>query len=132
MPDTQCFEKYRRQAVSTQTPGELVVLLYDRAIFHAGTAARAIALKKPSDAHAAIRKAQDIVWYLRGVLDPRYPVSQVLDAYYRTVLDQLSKANIGKDAAPLEDAMRAMRTLRDAWKQLEAQGHRSPAAGKAP
>lgn len=123
MQDSNPYEKYREQAVSTQTPGELIILLYDRALFHINAASRHIEHKRPGDAHASIRKAQDIVLYLQGILDPRYPVSGILKQYYSVILRQLSRANIHKDLKDLSDAAQAMRTLRDTWKQLETQNH---------
>lgn len=129
MPDVNPYEIYREQSVSTHTPGELIVLLYDRALFHINAAIKGIERKKPAEAHASIRKAQDIVIYLQSILDPRYPVSGTLKKYYSVILAQLSRANINKEQKDLEDALLAMRTLRDTWKQLEAQNHRNNSGG---
>lgn len=130
MSDFNAYEKYQQQAVSTHTPGELIVLLYDKAIFHMNQAIRSIDGKKPAEAHISIRKAQDIVLYLRGILDLRYEVSGVLDNYYQTVLKLLSKANIYKEQSSLEEAIASMRTIRTAWKQVETQNHQSPGGNK--
>ena len=123
MSDINPFENYLEQAVSTQTPGELIVLLYDRALLHINMASRCIERKKVSEAHTAIRKAEDIIVYLRGILDARYKVSNSLNECYCVILNQLSAANIRKDREALEDAAKAMRTLRDTWKLIEAQAH---------
>jgi flagellar protein FliS len=131
MPDINPYENYLEQAVSTQTPGELIILLYDRALFHINMAVRGIEQKKAGDAHTAIRKAEDIVIYLRGILDARYSVSGTLYECYTVILKQLTSANIQKDKEGLEDAAKAMRTLRDTWKQLEANAHSASADRRA-
>lgn len=130
MPDINPYENYLEQSVSTQTPGELIVLLYDRALFHINMALRSIEQKKAGEAHTAIRKAEDIVIYLRGILDVRYKVSGTLYECYSVILKQLIAANIRKDKEALEDAAKAMRTLRDTWKQVEAQAHTAGAEGR--
>jgi len=130
MPGINPYEKYREQSVSTQTPGELIILLYDRAMFHMNAAIRCIERKKPGEAHTSIRKAQDIILYLRSILDFRFPVSGTLENYYAVVLRQLSKANVKKEQASLEDAVSSMRELRDTWKQIEKQNHENASGGR--
>jgi len=131
MPDINPYDNYLEQSVSTQTPGELIVLLYDRALFHINMAMRSIEQKKIGEAHTAIRKAEDIVFYLRGILDARYKVSKTLYECYTVIIKQLTAANIRKDKEALEDAGKAMRTLRDTWKQIEAQAHTAGADRRA-
>ncbi|HWP80933.1 MAG TPA: flagellar export chaperone FliS [Candidatus Acidoferrum sp.] len=131
MPDINPYENYLEQAVSTHTPGELVILLYDRALFQINMASRSIEQKKVGEAHAGIRKAQDIIAYLRDILDARYTVAGTIAECYTVILRQLTAANIGKDKEALEDAAKGIRTLRDAWKFLEAQAHMAGADRRA-
>lgn len=123
------YETYQEQSVSTLTPGELIVLLYDRVVFNLNAAVRDIGKKKPGDAHRHIRKAQDIVFYLRGILNPELSVSQSLNDYYTVLARQLSRANLKKDAAALEDAILAMRSLRGIWVNIETQNRKNSALG---
>lgn len=127
MPASSQYEKYQEQSVNTLTPGELIILLYDKAVLNMSAAIRDIDKKNPREAHRHIRKAQDIIFYLRGILDPSLPVSGVLKNYYNVVVGQLSRANVKKDAAALEDAVGAMKELRDMWQTIETQARKNTA-----
>ena len=129
MSDINPYEKYQEQAVSTHTPGELIVLLYDRAMFHMNAAIQSIERRKPGEAHTSIRKSEDIILYLRSILDFRFPVSGTLENYYAVILKQLSKANVYKEREDLEDAVYSMRELRNTWVQIEEDSHKKVTAG---
>ena len=114
------YEKYQEQAICTMTPGELIILLYEKAAFNISMAMKHINSKKLCEAHNHIIKAQDIILYLRDILDMKYPVSKKLYSCYTFVYRELVKANIQKNNDILEELMRMMNELKSVWQEVEA------------
>jgi len=117
------YKKYQEQAVYTMSPGERIIMLYDKAIFNMNIAMMHIDSKKPCEAHNFIIKTEDIVLYLRGILDMRYPVSKVLFDSYTYMHKMLVMANIKKDKEILTQLIDMMTNIKSAWEQLEASSH---------
>ena len=63
------IETYRENAVTTQTKGKLVVMLYDGAIKFLKMAIKKIEAKNPEEKGKYISKAIDIIFELNTVLD---------------------------------------------------------------
>ncbi|MCX7614260.1 MAG: flagellar export chaperone FliS [Clostridiales bacterium] len=119
MLEVSAYEKYQEQAVYTMTPCELIILLYEKAVFNINTAIMNINRKKICDAHNHIIKAQDIVLYLQDILDMKYPISKDIFEYYTFVYEQLVKANIQKDVSALEELKRILIEMKCVWKEIE-------------
>lgn len=119
MSTTDMQQKYKEQALSTLTPGELIVRLYDEAAVQISSAIKAIERKDIPSAHKGIIKAQDIFLYLSDSLDMRYPISKNLESLYSFLYSHLVKANVSKDPDALRDALRISNELGDAFRQAE-------------
>jgi flagellar protein FliS len=111
---------YQQTNVQSSTPLQLVVLLYDGAIRHLVTSRDAIARKDAHARRASLSKAMAIVAELQSTLNITEggDVARSLDALYAYVIDRIVKANMDSDPAPLEEAERLLRPLRDAWAQI--------------
>ena len=116
---------YRRNAVLTATPGQLVLMLYDGAL---GAMAQAReAFGRPATDYSRFEtinrnliKAQRILSELRGNLDMEAggEVAKTLQGLYSYHLRRLFEANVQKDVAAVEEVERLVRELRDAWEQM--------------
>lgn len=111
---------YRRNAVMTASPEKLIKLLYNAAIRQMEQSRTY--LGDPSTTQCAelgecLSKAIGIVGELRTALDHEVggEVSKNLESLYEYCLDELSTANIQRQAQPVDNALQVMRTLKEAW-----------------
>ena len=112
------YQKYMQQSVSTMTPGQMVVALYDKAITELQKAIYFIE-EEPSipKAHNSITRVADIVDTLDAHLKEKYEISKNLAAMYQYFRENLIKANIKKDAEILKMLLPFFQELRDAFAQ---------------
>ena len=114
------ISEYRKQTVSTASPLQLVLMLYDAALGHCEAAKKAIEEGDLETQHARLSKAQRIVSELAASLDMEQGVemAQNLFALYSYCLDELTEANIEDKTAPIERCIRVLTELREAWKTI--------------
>lgn len=115
--------RYRDAELASATPGQLVVMLFDKCLL---TVRRAEAAFAAGDIEARVEhvsKAADMVTELRGSLDFEAggAISTQLDALYAFVLRELFEATTRRDAARLGPVLRVMGELRDAFAGAQAQ-----------
>ena len=109
---------YQRNAIMTATPAELTLMLYDGAIKFCNIAIVAIEKKDIEKANANIKKAQAIINELRVTLDHKYSVWEDFERVYDYIARRLLEANLQKDIEIIEDALKYIREMRDAWKEV--------------
>lgn len=114
---TSPYEKYRQSSVTTSTPGQLLIMLYDGAIRFIRGGIEGIQEQDIDKTNTLLNKAQAIVSELMITLDHSYDVSQNLALLYEYINRQLLQANIKKEAAPAEEALGYLLDLREAWVQ---------------
>ena len=112
------YQKYMQQSVSTMTPGQMVVALYDKAITELNKAIYFIE-EEPSipKAHNSITRVADIVDTLDAHLKEKYEISKSLAAMYQYFRENLIQANVKKDAEILRTLLPFFQELRDAFAQ---------------
>ena len=110
------YQKYMQQNVTTMTPGQLVVALYDKAIIELNKAVYYIE-EEPSIplAHNSIIRVADIVDALDSHLKEKYEISQTLATMYQYFRETLIKANVKKDAELLKALIPFFQEIRDAF-----------------
>lgn len=114
------YSAYKKQSISTLTPMEIVVKLYDEAERQINRAIVYIDQKNYEAANNGLKKSQDIVNALRSVLDMSIPVSKQLDALYDFFNRELIAANVKKDASILQELLPMLADLKDAFSQVAA------------
>lgn len=112
------YQQYMQRSVSTMTPGQMVVALYDKAITELNKAIYFIE-EEPSipKAHNSIIRVADIVDTLDAHLKEKYEISKNLAAMYQYFRENLIQANIKKDAEILKMLLPFFQELRDAFAQ---------------
>lgn len=111
---------YANNAVSTQSQGQLIIMLYDGAIKFIERAEEGIATRQIQEAHTNIIKTQKIVNELMVTLKvDTGEVAQQLLTLYQYMYQQLVQANIKKDTKLLGEVKELLIGLREAWKQLQ-------------
>ena len=114
------YSAYKKQSISTLTPMEIVVKLYDEAEKQINIAIVSIDNKNYETANKCLQKSQDIVNALRSVLDMSIPISTQLDALYDFFNRQLVTANVKKDTGILKELLPMLAELKDAFAQIAA------------
>lgn len=109
---------YGTRKVETASPAELVLMLYEGAIKFCNIAMGAIEKKDYEKANTNIQKARRIIVELQTTLDHKYKVAEDFDVIYDYIFKTLVQANIKKDPEILEEALKQLRDLRDAWKEI--------------
>lgn len=114
---------YLKTQVQSRTPLELVVMLYDGAIRFVRNAQDAIVCKDIARRAESISRAMAIVSELQSTLDMDKggAIARELDRLYTYVRDRMLDASCRQDARPLDDALKVLLTLRDAWSEIAAQ-----------
>lgn len=123
--------QYQEMQVRT-TPGRLVVMLYDGALrfLHLGLDALGRGDREAQSLN--LGKAQNILFELMNTLDKRAGIlANQLDALYRYCLKQVLIANAEDRSGPVEEVIRLLGPLRDAWEQAERKVQEEAAAGPA-
>jgi flagellar protein FliS len=117
-------------AVTTASPVQLIVLLYDGALSALATAKGRMQEKQFAEKGALISKAIGIIEGLRAVLNQGEggEIARNLNDLYDYMKRRLATANLKNDPAGLDEVMRLLSTLREAWVELEARGRQSAAA----
>jgi flagellar protein FliS len=115
--------RYRDAELAAATPGQLVVMLFDKCLL---TVRRAEAAFAAGDVPARVEhvcRAADMVTELRASLDFEAggAISTQLDALYAFVLGELFAANRDRDPARLTPALRVLGGLRDGFAGAQAQ-----------
>jgi flagellar protein FliS len=122
--------RYRDAELASATPGQLVVMLFDKCLL---TVRRAEAAFAAGDVEARVEhvcRAADMVTELRTSLDHEAggALAGQLDALYVFVLGELFAANRHRDPARLVPARRVLAELREAFAGAQAQLAPRPAA----
>jgi flagellar protein FliS len=109
---------YKNNSIQTASPAELTLMLYEGAIKFCNIALMALEKEDLEKAHINIVKAQKIIVEFRSTLDFKYPVAKDFDMIYDYIYRRLVDANLKKDASILEEALKYIREMRDAWKEV--------------
>jgi flagellar protein FliS len=109
---------YVNDSVTTMSPGQTIVALYDRMLLDIERATSAITENNVFGAHTALVHAQEIVDELLVSLDVKtWAGAASLAALYRHIKGELVMANVNKDVAPLRACKDLLIPLRDAWRE---------------
>ncbi|WMJ90230.1 flagellar export chaperone FliS [Anaerocolumna sp. MB42-C2] len=109
---------YQNNKVSTASPAELTLMLYDGAIKYCNIAIIGVEEKDINKSNTNIIKTEKIIDYLRSTLDFKYSVAEDFDKVYEYINERLITANINKDKAILEEILGYLRDMRDTWKEV--------------
>lgn len=114
---TNAYDIYRRQALDTSSPAELVGKLYGRAALALRLASRDITERRLDSANKNIQRAEEILNALDGALDHTVALSGDLHTLYGYMYTQLVEANRSKDTEILDRVSDWLSGLRDTWEQ---------------
>src|ERR1041384_6262308 len=129
------WHAYREVAVQTASPAQLIVMLYDGAIRFLQRASEGVNQEDPAEFNQAINnnilRAQAIIHELDRSLDMEKggefaaTMRRLYDYFHR----RLHESNLMKKPEGIEEIIRRLTVLRDAWAQISgSQGSSDPSS----
>lgn len=118
MLQSKGYAAYANNKVTTATPADLVLMLYEGAIKFCNIAIMAIENKDIEKAHTNIMKVERIIQEFQISLDYKYDTAKDFNEVYSYLLSRLVEANMKKDVTILEEVLNHLRTMRDTWKEV--------------
>ena len=112
------YAAYANNKITTASPAELTLMLYEGAIKFCNIAIAAVEQKDIQKAHNNIMKTQNIIEEFQATLNHKYAVAKDFDSVYSYLKTRLIEANVKKDAEILEEVLQHLRTMRDTWKEV--------------
>ncbi len=120
----QFAKSYQAVAVTTASPGNLVLMLFDGALRFLSNALIGFQsedlAKKNEDIHNNLIKTQRILRELQCSLDLKGggEFAKTMYALYDFMIEELLKANMMKVPGPIQTVERLLGEIRDAWAQM--------------
>ena len=111
---------YQDNAVTTQSKGRLIVMLYDGAIKFMRLAIMEMEKNNYEAKGRYIHKASDIINELNAVLDMDSggEIASNLRRLYLFMNNRLTQANIKRDPQMIRDVIKLMEELNQSWKAI--------------
>ena len=116
--DMRGYQHYREDALSTMTPGELL-LVYDELVKRLTQAELALDKEDYTVFESAVDRSVDVVHYLDDTLDRQYPISAQLTRLYEYFCYELSRVKSGRNKTELERVKRMACELRESFRTAE-------------
>jgi len=113
-------QAYGNNKITTASPAELTLMLYDGAVKFCNIALSAMEQNDFETVNNNIQRARAIVVELTSTLDHKYPVAEDFQKLYDYIFALLVEANMQKDKELLTRALDELRDIRDIWKQIMA------------
>jgi flagellar protein FliS len=114
------IKAYQDSAVTTQSKGRLIVLLYDGAIKFMKLAIKELEANNYEAKGRYINKTLDIINELNAILDMNSggEMASNLRRLYFFMTRRLSEANIKRDPQMIQDVIKLMEELNQSWKAI--------------
>ena len=115
--------RYFETSVTTSSPEQLVVLLYEAAIRHLKQAITNIEDKDLNGKRQSVDRAMAIVQHLQSTLDMERggQISLELDRLYTYVVFRILDGSAKLTVGPLEEAVKLLSSLLEAWREVAKQ-----------
>ena len=112
------YNAYKQNSVTTASPGELTLMLYNGCIKFLNQSKKAIEAKQYEAKNTYIQKAQAIIAELMATLNMDLEVSKNMMPLYEYMYTRLSEANMKMDVEMIAEVEGLVTEFRDTWKQV--------------
>lgn len=112
------LQNYQQNSVTTASPGELTLMLYNGCLKFITLGKQAIESNNIEAKNMNILKAQKIIHELMVTLDMDQEISNNLLQLYDYLHRQLVQANLKNDVAILDEVAGFVTEFRDTWKEV--------------
>jgi flagellar protein FliS len=123
-------KNYKQMQITTASPAQILVMLYEAAIQNVKKAILAIEQKNPAEKGKYIGKTHDIINELTVSLNHEVAgqIAKDLERLYNFMIAQLLKANVDSDKEPLLSVQKNLETLLEGWRGAIVQFQKDAAA----
>ncbi|RFB09490.1 flagella export chaperone FliS [Bacillus sp. HNG] len=112
------YQAYQSNTVTTASPGELTLMLYNGCLKFIKLSRKAIEEKNLQEKNTNLQKAQNIIRELMVSLDPNVEVSKTMMTMYDYINRRLIEVNIKNDLEILSEVEGLVTEFRDTWKEV--------------
>ena len=115
---TNAFNAYKQNSVTTASPGELTLMLYNGCLKFINKAKQAIEEKNIEERNHYVQRSQAIIAELMSTLNMDYDISKQMLPLYEYMNRRLTEANIKNDVSILDEVAGLVTEFRDTWKEV--------------
>ena len=115
---TSAYNAYKQNSVTTASPGELTLMLYNGCLKFLNKAKIAIQEKNVQEKNTNLQKSQAIIAELMSTLNMDIEISKQMLPLYEYMNHRLVEANIQNDVAIIEEVEGLVTEFRDTWKEV--------------
>lgn len=115
---TSAQNAYKQNSVTTASPGELTLMLYNGCLKFLTLAKRAIEEKNIQEKNNYIQRAQAIINELTVTLNMDVDISKQILPLYEYMNRRLIEANIKNDTEIVDEVIGLTTEFRDTWKEV--------------
>lgn len=115
---TSAHNIYKQNSVTTASPGELTLMLYNGCLKFLSKAKQAINEKNIQEKNTNLLKAQAIINEFMSTLNMNIEVSKNMFALYEYMNRRLVEANMKNDISIIEEVEGLVTEFRDTWKEV--------------
>lgn len=116
--NTHAYNVYKQNSVTTASPGELTLMLYNGCIKFIEHAKKSIEDKNIEQRNYYIQRAQAIISELMSTLNMDIEISKQMLPLYEYMYYRLTQANIKNDIAILDEVKDLVTEFRNTWKEV--------------
>ncbi|KGR76464.1 flagellar export chaperone FliS [Ureibacillus sinduriensis] len=116
-PNT-ALNAYKQNSVTTASPGELTLMLYNGCLKFLTKAKNAIDEKNIQEKNTYILRSQAIIAELMSTLNMDIEISKQMLPLYEYMNRRLIEANVKNDTAIIDEVIGLTTEFRDTWKQV--------------
>ncbi|MEB3751061.1 flagellar export chaperone FliS [Geobacillus sp. FSL W8-0032] len=118
MTTQQFHQVYKQNSVSTASPGELTLMLYNGCLKFLTKAKQAMSEENVQERNRNLQKAQKIIQELMVTLNQKYEVAKQMMVMYEYMNRRLIEANIKNDISIVEEVEGFVIEFRDTWEEV--------------
>ena len=112
------FNAYKQNSVTTASPGELTLMLYNGCLKFLNKAKQSIADKNIEERNNYIQRSQAIIGELMSTLNMDIEISKQMLPLYEYMSHRLTEANIKNDPSIITEVEGLVTEFRDTWKEV--------------
>ena len=112
------YQTYQENTVTTASPGELTLMLYNGCLKFVKQGKKAIEENNIEEKNLYLLKSQNIISELMATLNMDFEVSHQMIQIYDYIYYRLVDANIKNDIAMLDEVEVLVTEFRDTWKEV--------------
>ena len=113
------LKQYQQNAVTTASPEQILIMLYDGAIQFLNKAKRAMEEHNIEETHNNIMRTERIITEFMNTLDMEIggEVAKNLYSLYKYLNYRLVQANIKKDISMIDEVLAHLKDLKQTWEE---------------